>query len=287
MSANTTHSSGRKMDCARVSRDEIVEGYLVGRLTEEDREAFEAHFFGCAHCFDDLRLLQAVQGELGQGGVEFQARKRDPWFRWVPAAGLAAAAIAAALVLWMRPAPPSGSPETTVPPPSQTQAPQTPSPQQLPPPTAGSEPSLQQLAKVEPPLYEPRRLRDVPDEATKRFQTGMEHYRKADYALAVDDLHESARLDPDAPHILFYLGISHLMLNHEDAAIAGLRATIALGDSPYLEEAHLYLAKAFLRRHDLRAAEIELKKLIDLRGSWSGEAQRLLTQVERLKQRSQ
>ena len=34
-----------------------------------------------------------------------------------------------------------------------------------------------------------------------------------------------------------------------------LQATIALGDSPYLEDAHWYLAKAFLRRKDLGAAE--------------------------------
>ena len=76
------------------------------------------------------------------------------------------------------------------------------------------------------------------------------------------------------------------MLGQDDAAIDRLRATIALGDSAYLEEAHWYLAKAFLRRKDLGAAETELKTLIQLRGSKSGEAGRLLTQVERLKDRS-
>ena len=157
---------------------------------------------------------------------------------------------------------------------------------QPPEPTAVSEPSLEQLARVEPPRYEPQRLRDVPDEATKRFQRGMEHYRKADYAGAVEDLRAAAELDPDAPHIRFFLGISDLMLGDDDAAIDRLRATIALGDSSYLEEAHLYLAKAFLRRKDLDAAEAELKKLVQLQGSGSGEARRLLTQVERLKQRS-
>jgi predicted negative regulator of RcsB-dependent stress response len=70
------------------------------------------------------------------------------------------------------------------------------------------------------------------------------------------------------------------------AFASALRATIALGDSAYLEEAHLYLAKAFLRRNDLAAAEAQLKTLIQLRGSGSGEAQRLLTQLERLKNRS-
>ena len=133
--------------------------------------------------------------------------------------------------------------------------------------------------------YKAPTLRGVPDEATERFQRGMEHYRQADYAAAVGDLRTAAELDPDAAHIRFFLGISHLMLGQDDAAIDRLRATIALGDSPYLEEAHRYLAKAFLRRNDLGAAETQLKRLIQLRGSWSDEAQRLLTQVERFKQR--
>jgi tetratricopeptide (TPR) repeat protein len=276
------------MDCARVASEEILEGYLVGRLTEEDREAFEGHFFECAHCFDDLRLLQAVQGGLRQGSVEVQARKRGRWFRWAPAAGLAAAAAPAlaVLVLWMRSAPPSGPPEAAKSsPPPQVQLPDAPKPQP-PPPAVVSRPSLEELARIEPARYEPRRFRDLPDEATRRFQSGMEHYRKADYAGAVADLREAARLDPDAPHIPFYLGISHLMLGHDDAAIDWLRATIALGDSPYREDAHFYLAKAFLRRNDLGAAEIQLRTLIELRGSGSGEAKRLLTQVERLTQRS-
>ena len=62
-------------------------------------------------------------------------------------------------------------------------------------------------------------------------------------------------------------------LGQDDAAIDQLRATIALGDSAYLEDAHFYLAKAFLRRKDLGAAETQLKKLIELRGSRSDEAQ--------------
>jgi tetratricopeptide (TPR) repeat protein len=147
------------------------------------------------------------------------------------------------------------------------------------------EPSLEQLARVDPPRYEPPTLRNLPDEATARFLRGMEHYRKADYANAVEDLRRAAESDPDAAHIRFFLGVTHLLLGQEDAAIDRLQATIALGDSAYLEEAHWYLAKAFLRRNDLGAAETELRKLIQLQGSANDEAGRLLSQVERLKDR--
>ena len=119
-------------------------------------------------------------------------------------------------------------------------------------------------------------MRGVPDEATARFQRGMEQYRKADYGRAADDLREAVELDPDAAHAHFFLGMSDLLLGQDNAAIDQLRATIALGDSPYLEEAHFYLAKAFLRQKDLGAAEMQLKTLIELRGSRTAEARQLL-----------
>ena len=55
------------------------------------------------------------------------------------------------------------------------------------------------------------------------------------------------------------------MVGQDAAGIERLRATIALGDSPYLEEAHFNLAKALLRRKDFGAAEAQLKALIQLR----------------------
>jgi TolA-binding protein len=288
MSANATNSSKHRMDCAKVAREEIIESYLVDRLSEADREAFEEHYFECAHCFDDMQSLRAIREELRLAGAEIEAETTRSLFGWASAAGLAAAVVLAVgvVVLWMRPTLPSSPPEATeAPGPSQAQVPEKPGTQQ-PAQTTESEPSLEQLARVEPPRYEPLTLRGASNQATQRFQRGMERYRKADYAGAVDDLRAAAELDPDAAHISFFLGISHLMSGQDNAAIDRLRATIALGDSPYLEEAHFYLAKAFLRRKDLGAAEEQLKKLIQLRGSGSGEARRLLTQVERLKERS-
>jgi len=193
--------------------------------------------------------------------------------------------LAVGAVVWMRPLQPSGLPEPAATgQPSRGQTAEVPQPQQ-PGRAVPPEPSLEQLARVDPPRYEPPTLRNLPDEATARFLRGMEHYRKADYANAVEDLRRAAESDPDAAHIRFFLGVTHLLLGQEDAAIDRLQATIALGDSAYLEEAHWYLAKAFLRRNDLGAAETELRKLIQLQGSANDEAGRLLSQVERLKDR--
>jgi hypothetical protein len=285
MSADATNSSKHSVDCAMVAREEIIEKYLVDRLSEEDREAFEQHYFECARCFEDLQSLRAIRDELRLSGAEFETRATPPFLRWAPAAGVAAALVlAVVVVLWMRPRPPEAPPEAkNTQPASGVQSSEKPQPSK-PDSPAASEPSLDQLARFEPPRYEPLTLRGVPDESTERFRQGMERYRKADYEGAVVDLRAAGELDRDAAHIHFFLGISQLMLGQDSDAIDRLRATIAVGESPYLEEAHWYLAKAFLRRKDLGAAESQLKRLIQLRGSWSGEAGRLLAQVEQLKQ---
>jgi len=285
MTANPTSSTKGSMDCDRVAREEIVESYLLGRLTVEDRDAFEAHFFECARCFDELQTLQSIQRELGHAPV---ASRRSPARLlvggWRAAVLAAAGVLAVGVMLWMRSPAPPGAPEPSIAQrsPSVTQPSEQPRPNAPAPPVV-SRPSVEQLARFEPPRYDPPRLRGVPDEATASFQRGMEQYRKADYATAVDDLRAAVELDPDAAHARFFLGVSSLLLAQDNAAIDQLQSTIALGDSAYLEEAHFFLAKAFLRRKDLGSAEAQLKKLIALRGSRMAEARQLLGEVQRLK----
>ena len=87
MSGDATSSSERRMDCGRVMREEILEGYLVGRLSEDDRDAFEEHYFECARCFRDLQVLRAVRGELQRAGSGLDARTTRSFFGWTAAAG--------------------------------------------------------------------------------------------------------------------------------------------------------------------------------------------------------
>jgi tetratricopeptide repeat protein len=283
MSEHATNSAKGRMDCDRVSREEIFESYLLGRLTEQDREAFEQHYFECARCFDELQTLQAIRDELRRG-AEPDASTTRSRFGWPALVGLAAAVIVAVgVAVSMRPKAPSNLPEASrSAPPSPATIPETSRPD-VPEPPGSSESPLELLARVEPPRYEPPVLRGTPDDVTARFQRGMDRYRQADYRGAINELRPAADQDPAAAHIRFYLGISQLMLGQDDPAIDSLRATIALGDSAYLEDAHWYLAKAFLRRKDSGAAERQLKEVIKLSGTRSSEARRLLNQLERLK----
>jgi tetratricopeptide (TPR) repeat protein len=272
------------MDCARVAREEIAERYVVDGLSDEDRNAFEEHYFECARCFEELQALQAIQAELRRPGADNEVSTRRSFLRWAPAVGLAAAVVlAVGVVVWMRPSQPSRLPEaTTTGQPSPGQTSETPQQPQQPGRAVTPEPSLEQLARVDPPRYEPPTLRDVPDEATARFLRGMERFGKADYVNAVEDLRRAAESDPDAAHIRFFLGATHLMLGQVDAAIDRLRATVALGDTPFLEDAHFYLAKALLRQKNVNAAQTELKTVVALKGMRSREAQQLLNDIERI-----
>ncbi|AMY07677.1 putative PEP-CTERM system TPR-repeat lipoprotein [Luteitalea pratensis] len=274
------------MNCERVAREELLEGYLLGRLSDEDRDSFEQHFFECERCLKDLQMLQTIQRELPRVDADPALAKASSSLRWLSFAGLAATIVLmVGSAVWMRsPTPPglSGTAETR--PASQAERPEaSQSPTPPPPLTAG--PSLEQLALVEAPPYQPLTLRGAPDEATSRFQAGMARYQQADYPAAVAELRGAAALAPDATHIRFFLGIAHLMAGQDIAAIAELRATTALGDSPYLEEAHWYLAKALLRQKRPAAAEAELRTLIQLQGTGTSEARTLLAAIKRLDER--
>jgi tetratricopeptide (TPR) repeat protein len=268
------------MTCEDVSGSEIVEKYLLGQLSDDVRESFEEHYFECARCFGLLQTYRDVQAELGRTRNDLlpvTPARRWVWqWAWVPAA--AVVVIAASVALWQRPLPAnlSRAPEVVQPAPGPTPAePESPSPPPAPPP----KPSLDELARFEPPRYVQGSLRGVADAATVKFKEAMEHYQQGRYSAAAVVLGEASSLDPEAPHILFFLGISQLLAGQTDQAIDALGKTIMLGDSPYLEEVHLYRAKAYVRRGNLDRAIAELEGAIQLRGEREAEARDFLRQL--------
>ena len=77
--------------CTDPERGSALEGYLERRLDPDEEEAFEAHFYDCAACLEELRLRQALPAALqevrsGQQGVP----------RWIAPVG----AVAAALIVY-------------------------------------------------------------------------------------------------------------------------------------------------------------------------------------------
>jgi tetratricopeptide (TPR) repeat protein len=142
--------------------------------------------------------------------------------------------------------------------------------------------SLGVLARVEPPVYFPAALRAPSGAAAERFRAGMARYVEGRYAAAIPDLRAATILGPRVAQYAFFLAICELLTDQVDSAITGLQQTFALGDSPYVEEAHFYLAKAHLRRGDIPAARLELQRTTERRGRLEESARSLLVQLDAL-----
>ena len=54
------------MTCDQIERDEIAERYLLGRLSADEQERFEVHYFDCKRCLERLQVMEAAQAELSR-----------------------------------------------------------------------------------------------------------------------------------------------------------------------------------------------------------------------------
>jgi len=293
--------------CAWIEREEIFERYVRDALADAERDAFEAHYFECAACLATLQAYKALHAALqaspapaGNRAV-LPVRRRSWGWALVP---LAASAVLVAAAVWywssapapttplgstetvasLRPAAPVAQAPASVSAPAARSAPSPAAPRPSPPtapPESPAEP-IAVLARVEPPLYAPLALRGALDGATETFDAAMRLYVTGDYAGALPGLRQAAGMKPDEAQYVFFLSICQLLTGDAAGAAGGLQQTIALGESPYLEEAHFLLAKAFLQQRQIPAARDQLRRAIDRHGRLEPAARLLLGQLESL-----
>lgn len=285
MSEPTTTHQVDNFSCDDFAAHAFAERYLTGHLSEAERDAYERHYFNCDRCFQELTTVGALRSELNAPALRALDASRPPRRNQWPAWLGAAAAIVLGVGLWTMlrsregdPAP-AGIAEPAVAPPAPiASAPPPPAPAPVERPV-----SLTALARFDPPPYEAPVLRAAEGEARKLFQAAMTHYLAGAHAQAVDGLRLATARDPRASDASFFLGVCLLLTKQPQMGITELRRTIALGDSPYLEEAHFYLAKGLLAVGDTGAARRELLTMIALAGDRQREAKELLSQVERIR----
>ena len=92
-------------------------------------------------------------------------------------------------------------------------------------------------------------------------------------------LRAAAKSQPDSVEVRFYLGICLLLTGDRASGIQELRNVIAAGDTPYLERARFYLAKALIGEHDIAQAQQQLESVIGMHGEFQKQAQVLLSQI--------
>ena len=144
------------MKCKEAEERDILEGYLLDRLSEAERDEFELHYFECESCFSRLQSGLMVQAELQRQPLT-RSQKGSPLPRWIWAwtpAFVTIGVLFAVGIWWYagrkQPSLPVSSSPTTASRPETTAQPQSPS---------FTARSLEELARVEPPAYSAMVLR--------------------------------------------------------------------------------------------------------------------------------
>jgi Putative zinc-finger len=90
----------------QIEDEEIVERYVRNQLAEEERKAFEEHFFGCEECFEKLRTTErfiAGMRDAGSRGLlegsSADAAPERTWASWVFPALAASSCVVVALAV--------------------------------------------------------------------------------------------------------------------------------------------------------------------------------------------
>jgi hypothetical protein len=125
----------------------------------------------------------------------------------------------------------------------------------------------QLLARFEAPAYRPT-------------ATPLTAYLRHDYAAAIPVLRGAVARQPDSIEPRYYLGICYLLTGDRANGVQELRAVIAAGDSPYLEEARFYLAKGLLGEGDAAGAQRQLEDVLAMHGTLEKQAAALLAQIK-------
>ena len=227
------------MNCDEVAAADLPSRYLAEDLGDAEREAYEEHYFECDACFGELEILRTTQAVLGREAPSARVRTRVPARLWLPIAAALAAAVT--LAVWW------SSPQS----------------------------ELTQMARFEPPRYEPPRVRGGSDPLDATFDRAMSRYRAGDFAGAIPELEEHLRRNPDHVRAPFFLGVSLLATDQPGPAIRQFEKVIATGDPAYEEAAWYLLAKAHIKRGDVPAALAALDRTVALNGERAREARAL------------
>jgi tetratricopeptide (TPR) repeat protein len=244
------------MDCRTIRERQVADEYRAGRLTPEEAEAYERHYFECDRCFEDLRLRDRLADALRAEGKGIlapdagsrekrEARWRPPRPVWAGAFALAAAAVAVLIVV--------GRPGFD---------------------TA----RLRGLVTPEPYPYGEAALRAGP--ASEAFRQGMDLYASGRYPEAAERLAACMKADPANADAWFYRGVCLLL--SRDAKRAAVDLAEAVRRAPSSDAYRWYLAQALLMQGRVGEAERELGRLAS-GGEMAARARALLERIASVK----
>jgi hypothetical protein len=76
-----------------------TERYLLGEMTDAERDSFEEHFFSCADCADDVTVAETMRAGAHAGLIRTSEAPKTAWLAWRPAIAVPWAAAASLALL--------------------------------------------------------------------------------------------------------------------------------------------------------------------------------------------
>jgi tetratricopeptide (TPR) repeat protein len=265
--------------------EERIVAFYGGQLTASEEAEVRDHLATCPACLEMARearqFLQAMSGPP-QAHIGPPRRLPAPWHQvyrpelfWLAASVL----IALSIILWRGWRVEAPSPDVAGP---SAPAPRT-------PPSSPENPWRHlEIAKAEytPPAQTPDDLiwRDeggpsAPSKLTP-FARAMRSYERGEYALAERQLERFLETDPTHAEALFYRGVSLLLIGRTADAIAPLQAATRHGPGRVREDAHWYLALAYLKAGGPPQALEHLNWVVQASGRHHSEARQLQQEIQ-------
>ncbi len=209
---------------------------IRGELNQGECDRVLDHLQRCPDCRERARIMSVL--EIGENASERKTTShRLPWY--LPTAAGVLAALGLSYFAWQRLTPIG--------------------------PGAGNFPTVQAYP------YQPLETRASSTEGGEALAEAFALYRSGRFEAAATAL---ARL-PSEPMIDFYLGVSWLLAQRPEQAVAVL-APLADKEGPWAYPARWYLAHAYLRAGNLPAAKRLFTRLAEEEGEFQAEAESIL-----------
>ncbi len=221
----------------------LIDSYLKEDIPEEKRETFEAHFFECDSCFEELKLHERLVSKE----VPIVLKGTKPFWAWgfkplLAMASLIVVVVSSFLVI----------------------------------DNYNQAKFLLEISDVEPPAYVQSETRNVFQDQT--FTRAMVLYENRQYAQALELL-ETAGAKGLNSQVVFFKGVCRLQLNQPGAAIRHFDAIIEEMNPSYYDEAIFYKGIALLRLNKRDAALEQLKNVASMFSPHAPRAKEIIKKI--------
>jgi tetratricopeptide (TPR) repeat protein len=125
--------------------------------------------------------------------------------------------------------------------------------------------------------------RQAVDTGRTVFRKAMTAYVEGNYGESAELLEQAQEKEPLALDVQFYLGVCRLLIGQPQAAIEPLQRAASVKGPMLQQQAHYFLAKAYLQGMQFKEAEEELKAAAELTGPLKADSAALLKRLRALR----